>query len=246
MLVGTFMYKRSNGRTNSQIRPIQIFPKYLMHPMGSALIEMGNTKVLCSASVEDGIPSWMRASGMRGQGWLTAEYSMLPGSTSDRNRRERQNISGRTQEIQRLIGRSLRSIIDLKQIGERTITIDCDVLQADGGTRTTSITGAYVALRLAIENLLKIGKLKTNPLKDSVCAVSVGIIETDILVDLDYQEDMKAEVDLNVVMTSDGQLLEVQGTAEKRPYSRDQLNKMLDTAIGCSQEIFDEQNAIFS
>lgn len=240
------MYKRSNGRTNSQIRPIQIFPKYLIHPMGSALIEMGNTKVLCSASVEDGIPSWMRASGMRGQGWLTAEYSMLPGSTSDRNRRERQNISGRTQEIQRLIGRSLRSIIDLKQIGERTITIDCDVLQADGGTRTTSITGAYVALRLAIENLLKIGKLKTNPLKDSVCAVSVGIIENDILVDLDYQEDMKAEVDLNVVMTSDGQLLEVQGTAEKRPYSREQLNKMLDTAIGCSQEIFDEQNAIFS
>lgn len=239
------MYKRSNGRTNSQIRPIQIFPKYLIHPMGSALIEMGNTKVLCSATVEDGIPSWMRASGLRGQGWLTAEYSMLPGSTSDRNRRERQNISGRTQEIQRLIGRSLRSIIDLKQIGERTITIDCDVLQADGGTRTTSITGAYVALRLAIENLLKLGKLKTNPLKDSVCAVSVGIIESDILVDLDYQEDMKAEVDLNVVMTSDGQLLEVQGTAEKRPYSREQLNKMLDAAIGCSQEIFDEQNAIF-
>lgn len=239
------MYKRSSGRTNSQIRPIQIFPKYLINPMGSALIEMGNTKVLCSASVEDGIPSWMRASGLRGQGWLTAEYSMLPGSTSDRNRRERQNISGRTQEIQRLIGRSLRSIIDLKQIGERTITLDCDVLQADGGTRTTSITGAYVALRLAIENLLKLGKLKTNPLKDSVCAVSVGIIESDILVDLDYQEDMKAEVDLNVVMTANGQLLEVQGTAEKRPYSRDQLNKMLDTAIGCSQEIFDEQNTIF-
>jgi len=235
--MGAVMYKRSNGRTNSQIRPIQIFPKYLIHPMGSALIEMGNTKVLCSATVEDGIPSWMRASGLRGQGWLTAEYSMLPGSTSDRNRRERQNISGRTQEIQRLIGRSLRSIIDLKQIGERTITIDCDVLQADGGTRTTSITGAYVALRLAIENLLKLGKLKTNPLKDSVCAVSVGIIESDILVDLDYQEDMKAEVDLNVVMTSDGQLLEVQGTAEKRPYSREQLNKMLDAAIGCSQEI---------
>lgn len=239
------MYKRTNGRTNSQVRPIQITPKYLIHPMGSALIEIGQTRVLCSASIDDGIPAWMRMSGLRGQGWLTAEYSMLPGATSERNRRERQNVSGRTQEIQRLIGRSLRSIIDLKQIGERTITIDCDVLQADGGTRTTSITGAYIALRLALENLLKTGKIKTNPLKDSVCAISVGIIEDNVLVDLDYQEDMKAEVDLNVVMTSGGQLLEVQGTAEKRPFSRDQLNKMLDAASGSLQEIFNEQNAVF-
>lgn len=239
------MHTRSHGRTNSQIRPIQITPKYLIHPLGSVLIEMGNTRVLCTASVEDGIPAWMRFGGMRGQGWLTAEYSMLPGSTSDRHRRERQNVSGRTQEIQRLIGRSLRSVIDLKQIGERTITIDCDVIQADGGTRTTAITGAYIALRLALENLLKSGKIKTNPLKDSVCAVSVGIVDDNILVDLDYEEDIKAEVDLNVVMTSSGQLLEVQGTAEKRPFSRDQLNKMLDAASGSLQEIFDEQNAIF-
>lgn len=239
------MYKRPNGRTNSQVRPIQITPKYLINPMGSALIEIGNTRVLCSASVDDGIPGWMRASGLRGQGWLTAEYSMLPGATSERNRRERQNVSGRTQEIQRLIGRSLRSIIDLKQIGERTITIDCDVLQADGGTRTTAITGAYIALRLALEILLKTGKIKTNPLKDSVAAVSVGIIDGDVLVDLDYKEDMQAEVDLNVVMTSSGQLLEVQGTAEKRPFSREQLNKMLDAASGSLQEIFDEQNKIF-
>jgi len=239
------MSTRSHGRTNSQIRPIQITPKYLMHPMGSALIEMGNTRVICSATIDDGIPAWMRYGGMRGQGWLTAEYSMLPGSTSDRHRRERQNISGRTQEIQRLIGRSLRSVIDLKQIGERTITIDCDVLQADGSTRTTAITGAYVALRLAIDSLLRVGKIKSNPIKDSVCAVSVGIIEDNILVDLDFVEDTKAEVDLNLVMTSSGELLEIQGTAEKRPFSRDQLNRMLDSASGTLSEIFDEQNAVF-
>ncbi len=239
------MQTRSHNRTSSQARPIQITTKYLIHPLGSVLIEMGNTKVLCTASVDDGIPAWMRYGGMRGQGWLTAEYSMLPGSTSDRHRRERQNISGRTQEIQRLIGRSLRSIIDLKQIGERTITIDCDVIQADGGTRTTAITGAYIALKLAIDALLRSGKIKTNPLKDSVCAVSVGIVDNNVLVDLDYEEDVKAEVDLNVVMTSAGQLLEIQGTAEKRPFSREQLNQMLDTAEAALQDIFDEQNAVF-
>ena len=239
------MHTRSHGRTNSQTRPIQITPKYLIHPLGSVLIEMGNTKVICAASVEDGIPAWMRFSGMRGQGWLTGEYSMLPGSTSERHRRECQNTTGRTQEIQRLIGRSLRSIIDLTQIGERTITIDCDVIQADGSTRTTAITGGYIALKFAIDSLLKSGKLKTNPLKDSVCAVSVGIIEDHVLVDLDYEEDLIAEVDLNVAMTSSGHLLEIQGTAEKKPFSREQLNKMLDAASGALQEISDEQSAVF-
>lgn len=238
------MSTRSHNRTPSQSRPIEITANYLKNPTGSALIKVGETIVSCTASVEDGVPGWMRASGVRGQGWLTAEYSMLPGSTSDRSRRERQNLSGRTHEIQRLIGRTLRSIIDLKQIGERTITVDCDVLQADGGTRTAAITGAYVALKLAIDAMLKQGKIRTNPLKDSVAAVSVGMIEGQVFVDLDYSEDMKAEVDLTVVMTSSGsELLEVQGTAEKRPYTRDQLNKMLDMATSALKDIFDEQNA---
>lgn len=238
------MSLRSNNRSPSQARPLKIIPNYSKNPMGSALIEVGDTRVLCTASVEDGIPGWMRASNMRGQGWLTAEYSMLPGSTSDRSRRERMNLSGRTHEIQRLIGRTLRSIIDLKLIGERTITIDCDVLQADGGTRTAAVTGGYVALKLAIDALIKQGKIRTNPLRDSVAAVSVGIIEEQLFVDLDYHEDTKAEVDLNVIMTSSGQLLEVQGTAEKRPFTREQLNKMLDVANSALKEIFDEQNAV--
>lgn len=240
------MSLRSHNRTTSQARPMKIIPNYLTNPTGSALIEVGDTRVLCTVNVEDGIPGWMRASGQRGQGWLTAEYSMLPGSTNERSRRERQNLSGRTHEIQRLIGRALRSIIDLKQIGERTITVDCDVLQADGGTRTAAITGAYVALKCAVDSLLKQGKFRTNPLKDSVAAVSVGMIEGQVLVDLDYKEDIRAEVDLTVVMTNNGsELLEVQGSAEKRPFTQEQLNKMLDLASSSLKEIFDEQNAVF-
>jgi ribonuclease PH len=238
------MILRSQGRSTSQSRSVKITPKYLKNPAGSALVEYGETKVLCSASVEDSVPNWMR--GTRGQGWVTAEYSLLPASTSDRTRRERQHLSGRTQEIQRLIGRSLRAVVDLKLLGERTIIIDCDVLQADGGTRTASVTGGYVALKLAIENLIKQNKIKTNPLKDSVAALSVGIIEEQIFVDLDYHEDLKADVDLNVVLTATGQLLEVQGTAEKRPYTREQLNKMLDFASDALNEVFDEQNAAFA
>jgi ribonuclease PH len=238
------MILRSRGRSTSQSRSVKITPKYLKNPAGSALVEYGETKVLCSASVEDSVPNWMR--GTRGQGWVTAEYSLLPASTSDRTRRERQHLSGRTQEIQRLIGRSLRAVVDLKLLGERTIIIDCDVLQADGGTRTASVTGGYVALKLAIENLIKQNKIKTNPLKDSVAALSVGIIEEQIFVDLDYHEDLKADVDLNVVLTATGQLLEVQGTAEKRPYTREQLNKMLDFASDALNEVFDEQNAAFA
>ena len=234
--------KRSNNRTMSQSRPIKITPKFTTNPLGSVLIEMGETKVLCTASVEDTIPGWMRG-GPRGQGWLTAEYSLLPGSTSDRSRRERQNLSGRTHEIQRIIARALRSIVDLKLIGERTITIDCDVIQADGGTRTASITGGYVALRLAIDALIKQNKIRTNPIRDAVAAVSVGVIEDQIFVDLDYVEDMRAEVDMNIVMTASGELLEVQGSAEKRPFTRDQLNRMLDGAASSLKEIFEEQNA---
>jgi len=235
--------KRSNGRSASQFRPLKITPKFTSNPLGSVLIEMGETKVLCTASVEDHVPGWMR--GTRGQGWLTAEYSLLPGSTSDRSRRERQNVSGRTHEIQRLIGRSLRSIVDLKLIGERTITLDCDVIQADGGTRTASITGAYVALRLAVSALIKQGKIKTNPIRDSVAAISVGVIEGQIFVDLDYNEDFKADVDMNIVMTGSGELLEVQGSSEKRPFTREQLDKMLNGAGSALTEIFEEQNAVF-
>ncbi len=238
------MSLRSQGRSASQPRPIKITPKYLKNPIGSVLIEYGETKVLCSASVEESVPNWMR--GTRGQGWITAEYSLLPASTLDRSRRERQHLSGRTQEIQRLIGRSLRSIVDMKLLGERTIIIDCDVIQADGGTRTASVTGGYVALKLAIEALIKQNKIRNNPLRDAVAAVSLGLFEDQIFVDLDYQEDLKADVDLNVVMTASGQLLEVQGTAEKRPYTREQLNKMLDLASDALKEVFDEQNAAFA
>jgi ribonuclease PH len=235
---------RSQGRSASQPRPIKITPKYLKNPTGSVLIEYGETKVLCSATVEDSVPNWMR--GTRGQGWVTAEYSLLPASTLDRSRRERQHLSGRTQEIQRLIGRSLRSIVDMRLLGERTIIIDCDVIQADGGTRTASVTGGYVALKLAIDVLIKQNKIRNNPLRDAVAAISLGLFEDQIFVDLDYQEDLKADVDLNVVMTASGQLLEVQGTAEKRPYTREQLNKMLDLASDALKEVFDEQNAAFA
>ncbi|WP_158996663.1 ribonuclease PH [Pigmentibacter ruber] len=237
---------RSQGRSPSQPRAIKITPKYLKNPVGSVLVEYGETKVLCSATVEETVPNWMR--GTRGQGWITAEYALLPASTLDRTKRERQYLSGRTQEIQRLIGRSLRSVVDLKQLGERTIIIDCDVLHADGGTRTASITGGYVALKLAIEALIKQNKIRNNnnPLKDAVAAISLGVFEDQIFVDLDYQEDLKADVDLNVVMTATGQLLEVQGTAEKRPFTREQLNKMLDLASDALKEVFDEQNAAFA
>ncbi|MEN9810176.1 MAG: hypothetical protein RLZZ488_1743 [Pseudomonadota bacterium] len=234
------MLSRSHNRTVSQTRPIKITPNFTNVPMGSVLVEYGETRVMCTASVEDSVPNWMR--GTRGQGWVTAEYSLLPASTSERSRRERQNLSGRTQEIQRLIGRSLRAVVDLKQLGERTITLDCDVLQADGGTRTAAITGAYVALRIAVEKLIKMNKLKTNPIREAVAAVSVGIVEGTLLVDLDYFEDQKADVDMNVVQTSSGLLLEVQGTAEKQAFSRSQLNGLLDMAQAALVDIFEEQN----
>ncbi len=236
------MFKRSFDRAPSQPRPLKITPGYTKYAAGSVLMEYGDTRVLCTASVEESVPNWMR--GRRGQGWITAEYSLLPSSTHDRSRRERGNVGGRTQEIQRLIGRSIRGVVDLKQLGERTITIDCDVLQADAGTRTASITGGYIALHLAIEKLLKAGKLKTNPIRESVAAISVGIVEGQPLVDLDYNEDQKADSDLNVVMTGSGDLLEVQGCAEQKPFSRAELNELIDLAAASLVDIFAEQKSI--
>lgn len=234
------MPSRSHGRTASQARPVKITPHFTKAPLGSVLCEFGETKIFCTASVEESVPNWMR--GTRGQGWVTAEYSLLPGSTPDRTRRERTQVSGRTQEIQRLIGRTLRGIVDLKLLGERTITLDCEVLQADGGTRTAAITGAYVALRLAVDRLLKDNKLRHNPIKDSIAAISVGMVDGNCLVDLDYPEDLRADVDMNVAMTGSGTLLEVQGTAEKNSFTRAQLNQMLDLAQAALVDIFEEQN----
>lgn len=234
------MASRSHGRTNSQARPVKITPHYTRNALGSVLVEFGETKVICTASVEESVPNWMR--GQRGQGWVTGEYSLLPGSTQERTRRERQNVSGRTQEIQRLIGRCLRGVVNLKLLGERSITVDCDVIQADGGTRTAAITGGYVALKIAVDKLMKAGKIKTNPFHDAVAAVSVGIVGGVPMVDLDYPEDLQADVDMNVVMTASGRLLEVQGTAEKAAFTRAQLNEMLDLAQAAMVDIFEEQN----
>ena len=232
---------RLNQRAHNQLRPVEIIRHYTKHAEGSVLIKFGDTHVLCTASIDEKVPSFLKG---QSQGWITAEYGMLPRSTNSRMPREaaKGKQSGRTQEIQRLIGRSLRAVVDLKQLGERTITIDCDVLQADGGTRTAAITGAYVALKLAVEKLIKMNKLKTNPIREAVAAVSVGIVEGTMLVDLDYIEDQKADVDMNIVQTSSGLLLEVQGTAEKQAFSRAQLNGLLDMAQAALVDIFEEQN----
>lgn len=233
------MLKRAFNRTPSQPRPIRLTKDFTKYASGSVLIEYGETRVLCTAMVEESVPNWLR--GTKGHGWITAEYSLLPSSTPERSRRERGSIGGRTQEIQRLVGRSLRGVVNLKQLGERTITIDCDVLQADAGTRTAAITGGYVALKLAIDKLLKSGKLKTNPITDSVAAISVGLVEGQALVDLDYEEDQKADADLNVVMTGAGALLEVQGCAERKPFTRAELNHLIDLAATALVDIFEEQ-----
>lgn len=236
---GNVMFQRSHGRTATQIRPIKITPNYLKYPLGSALCEYGDTKVICSATLEDYVPGWLR--GTRGRGWLTAEFSMLPFSTLDRSKRERQFLSGRTHEIQRLIGRSLRGIMDLNLLGERTMIIDCDVLQADGGTRTASVTGAFVALKLAVDELLRKKKIQANPIKDSVAGVSLGLLDEEILVDLDFEEDQKVDSDLNIVMTSSGEILEVQGTVEKKAIDKSLLGPALDYAQAALEDIFAEQ-----
>ncbi|HMW18535.1 MAG TPA: ribonuclease PH [Accumulibacter sp.] len=220
---------RSNQRQPSELRPVRLTRRFTAHAEGAVLIEMGGTWVLCTASVEDSVPSFLRGSG---RGWVTAEYGMLPRSTHSRSSREavKGKQSGRTQEIQRLIGRSLRAVTDLAALGERQITIDCDVLQADGGTRCASITGAWLALHDACERLVALGSLPASPLRDQVAAVSVGIHDGVPILDLDYTEDSRCETDMNVVMTGQGGLVEVQGTAEGAPFSRQQLTQLLDLA----------------
>jgi len=222
-------FERTDGRAPDQLRPVKITPGYLPYAEGSVLIEMGLTRVVCAASLEDRVPPFLRNSG---QGWITAEYAMLPRATLQRTPREigRGGPSGRTHEIQRLIGRSLRAVADMKVLGERTVTIDCDVLQADGGTRTAAITGAYVAFALAGQRLLKSGKLSANLVTNQVAAVSVGIVERIPMLDLKYDEDSRAEVDMNIICTSDGRFIEVQGTAEREPFSREQMDQLLGLA----------------
>ena len=220
---------RPSNRSANQLRPVKITPHFTVHAEGSVLVECGHTRVLCNASVENGVPGHKKGSG---EGWVTAEYGMLPRSTHTRSRREAASgkQSGRTQEIQRLIGRSLRSVVDLKKLGERTIQIDCDVIQADGGTRTASITGAFVALHDAVGGLMNQGLVKESPLRDFVAAISVGIYQGQPVLDLDYCEDSACDTDMNVVMTGAGHFVEVQGTAEGHAFRRAEMDAMLDLA----------------
>ena len=220
---------RPSGRATDEMRKVKFTRNYTMHAEGSVLVEFGNTKVLCTASVDNSTPPWLRG---KGKGWVTAEYGMLPRSTNSRMSREaaRGKQSGRTQEIQRLIGRSLRAVVNMEALGERQIVIDCDVIQADGGTRTASISGAYVALCDAVQTLLDTKKIKKDPLMGQLASVSVGIFEGQAVLDLDYPEDSNAETDMNVVMNNAGHFIEIQGTAEGHAYSRDEMNKMLDLA----------------
>ncbi len=231
---------RPNNRANNQPRPISITRHYTKHAEGSVLVEFGETKVICTATVEETVPRFLKG---QNQGWVTAEYGMLPRSTHSRMAREsaKGKQGGRTMEIQRLIARSLRAMIDLEKLGERTITLDCDVIQADGGTRTASITGACVALIDAINTLLEKGTLKENPIKGLVSAISVGIVENEAVCDLEYVEDSNAETDMNVVMFEDGRMIEVQGTAEGEPFSYDELLTLLDLAKKGCQIIFEAQ-----
>jgi ribonuclease PH len=222
---------RADGRSPDQLRPISFEANFAPHATGSVLVRYGSTQVICAATIEPGVPTWMKQQGVKG-GWLTAEYSMLPYSTHERKGRDinKGRLDGRTVEIQRLIGRSLRAAIDLDKLGQNTLWLDCDVLQADGGTRTAAITGAYVAARLAVQKLMDAGKLKESPLIDSVAAVSVGIFGNAGLLDLCYVEDKDAQVDFNVVMTGKGQFVEVQGTGEESTFSHEQLNELLAMA----------------
>ena len=230
-------YSRMDGRAWDQLRPITIIPGYQKYAEGSALIEMGTTKVLCAASLEEKVPAFMRG---QGKGWVTAEYSMLPRATNTRNTRERETgkVSGRSQEIQRLIGRSLRAVTNLDTLGERTVHIDCDVIQADGGTRTAAITGAYVALNQALQMLVKNRELTEVPLLCPVAAISVGILNGELLLDLCYEEDFAADVDFNVVLTSQGGLVELQGATEADPFPRHQVDEVLSLASRGMESLF--------
>lgn len=220
---------RADGRKADELRPVKITRGTMKYPEGSALIEMGETKVICTATIEENVPPFLRETG---KGWITAEYSMLPRSTKSRNARDavRGRVGGRSQEIQRIVGRALRAVVNMDKLGERTIIVDCDVFQADGGTRTASITGAFVALTDAVQYLLRDGILQENPIIDFVAAVSVGMIDGKAVLDLNYEEDSKAELDMNVAMTASGLLVEVQGTAERKPFSKDELGQMINIA----------------
>ena len=232
------------GRAADSLRDIKITPHFLPHADGSCLIECGNTKVICTASVDENVPPFLRG---KGQGWVTAEYGMLPASTAARMRREAAagKQSGRTQEIQRLIGRSLRAVVDMEKLGERQILIDCDVIQADGGTRTASITGAFVALQIAVEKLLSDGLIGENPIREAVAAVSVGVVGGVPLLDLDYLEDSGCDSDVNIVMTASGKIIEIQGTAEGAPFSLDELGKLIALAQkGIAELVRHQQNAL--
>ena len=231
---------RADKRKNYELRQVQITRDFIKHPDGSVLISMGDTKVICTATIEENVPPHKKGSG---SGWVTAEYGMLPGSTSQRNKRESSSakVKGRTQEIQRLIGRSLRAATNLEFLGERSILIDADVIQADGGTRTAAITGSFVAFYDAVAKLMKSGKVKRNPIKEFLAAISIGIIGDEVLLDLNYSEDSQAKVDMNIVMTESGRLVEIQGTAETEPFSKKKLLEMLDIASGGIKTLIERQ-----
>ncbi len=234
---------RSDGRAPDQLRPVKLTADFIPTAEGSVLIEVGQTRVICTATLADGVPPFLKGSG---KGWVTSEYGMLPRATEQRTPREvsRGRASGRTLEIQRLIGRSLRAVADSTALGERTIWIDCDVIQADGGTRTASITGAFIALALALERLVAAGILKSVPLRDSVAATSVGLVDEEFLLDLAYDEDSRAQVDMNVVMTGSGRLVEIQATAEGRPFSGEENDRLLRLAAGGIRQLIEQQQSL--
>ena len=244
-LQSSLMFYRSDNRTTEQLRPVSIIPEFITTAEGSVLIEVGNTRVICTASIEETVPHFMRNTG---KGWISSEYAMIPRATLTRTSREvsKGRQSGRTHEIQRLIGRSLRAVTDLARLGERTIWIDCDVIQADGGTRTASITGAFVALGLALEKLVQAGTLTSVPLKDFVAAVSVGIVDGEILLDLCYEEDSRADVDMNFVMTAGHKMVEVQATAERQAFDEAQFAKMIAYARQGVHSLIAKQQAVLS
>ena len=238
-------YHRSDDRRPDQMRPVTITPEFIRTAEGSCLIEVGNTRVICTATIEESVPNWMRNSG---RGWVTSEYGMLPRATLTRTAREaaRGKVGGRTHEIQRLIGRSMRAVVDLQKLGERTLWIDCDVIQADGGTRTASITGGYVALALALQKLVAAGTLKSLPLRDLVGAISVGLVEGHALLDLAYEEDSRAEVDMNFVLTGSDQFIEIQATAERDPFGDEQLAEMTRLARKGISELAEMQRKVLA
>src|SRR5213082_256148 len=239
------MHYRSDNRSPEQMRPVNIVPNFINTAEGSVLIEVGNTRVTCTASVDESVPQFMRNSG---KGWISSEYSMLPRSTLTRTPREvsKGRQSGRTHEIQRLIGRALRAVTDLKRLGERTIWIDCDVIQADGGTRTASITGAFVAMGLALQKLVEAGTLSAAPIRDFIAATSVGIVDGEVMLDLAYEEDARAEVDMNLVLTGGKKIVEIQGTAEQHPFDDAQLKKMMDFGRRGIESLIAKQQALLS